>query len=77
MSHLTETSLDLDPGEDVPVDAVCTGCQEVSVKWTEADDEGAVPASFQHVCHTCQTVQWYNVVAVLEGLYRSRGGERR
>jgi hypothetical protein len=55
----------------IPVDAVCCGCQRVHVKRVTADSPEDASGSFRAACHRCQTVTWWNVVAVLKGLLRS------
>lgn len=49
----------------VPVDAICTGCQNVSVRRVSEAEAGG---SFRHVCHRCRGVQWFNTVKRLRGL---------
>jgi hypothetical protein len=71
----------------IPVDAVCTGClsetgqRRVRIKRASMDELGvddlnhAEGQIFRHVCHRCQSVEFWNVVSVLCGLMRTDGGE--
>ncbi len=70
----------------VPVEAICIGCRKSgrdrqTVKRVSLEDVGAESvddietATFEHVCHLCQTVEFWNVVRVLQGLIDSDGGE--
>lgn len=71
----------------IPVDAVCTGClsetgqRRVRIKRASMDELGvddlevAEGRTFRHVCHRCQSAEFWNVVAVLRGLMQTDGGE--
>jgi len=75
-----------EPG--VPVDAICIGCRtsgrdRQKVKRVPLEEVGAdsvdelETATFEHVCHRCQTVEYWNVVRVLHGLIDADGGEQQ
>ncbi len=51
----------------VPVDAVCCGCQRVTVKSPLVRDPRSV-GSFQHACKACGSVQWHNTTDRLDGI---------
>ena len=46
--------------------ARCTGCGKTSEKRTSEIVGDRSGGSFQHVCHSCQLVTWWNVLEVLE-----------
>ncbi len=46
--------------------ARCTGCQMTSEKRTAEIVGERSNGSFKHVCHSCQSVTWWNVLDVLE-----------
>ena len=46
--------------------ARCTGCGKASEKRTSEVVGDRSSGSFQHVCHSCQGVTWWNVLRVLE-----------
>jgi len=54
----------------VPVDAVCCGCQRVTVKSPLVRDPRSV-GSFQHACKACGSVQWHNTTDRLDGIASS------
>ena len=53
--------------------ARCTGCGKRSEKRTAEIVGDRSSGSFQHVCHSCQLVTWWNVLEVLEEEDRSGG----
>jgi len=55
------------PKVRVPVDAVCCGCQRVTVKHPLVRDPRSV-ASFQHACKACGSVKWHNATNRLNGI---------
>lgn len=73
----------------IPVDAVCTGCAEpekgrrrVRVKRVPREDldvedleDAHRRGSFEHICHNCGTVTWWNVISVLWGVLRSEADD--
>ncbi|OYR86295.1 hypothetical protein DJ71_06525 [Halorubrum sp. E3] len=46
--------------------ARCTGCEKTSEKRTTDVVGDRANGSFQHVCHTCQLITWWNVLEVLD-----------
>ena len=46
--------------------ARCTGCGKTSEKRTSEIVGKRSSGSFQHVCHSCQLITWWNVLEVLE-----------
>ncbi|OYR45278.1 hypothetical protein [Halorubrum sp. Hd13] len=46
--------------------ARCTGCGKTSEKRTVEIVGDTSSGSFKHVCHSCQSVTWWNVLRVLE-----------
>jgi len=46
--------------------ARCTGCGKTSEKRTTEIVGDASSGSFQHVCHSCRCVTWWNALAILE-----------
>lgn len=54
----------LDSSHSTSVSARCVKCREVRRKETYTDTD--LSRSFRHVCHTCQTATWWNVLQVLE-----------
>ncbi|MDB2271037.1 hypothetical protein PM032_08370 [Halorubrum ezzemoulense] len=53
--------------------ARCTGCGKTSKKRTTEIVGDRSSGSFQHVCHSCHGVAWWNVLDVVEA---DAGGER-
>jgi hypothetical protein len=53
--------------------ARCTGCGKTSEKRTAEIVGDRSSGSFQHVCHSCQGVTWWNVLELVEG---DVGGDR-
>ncbi len=53
--------------------ARCTGCGKLSEKRTAEIVGERSRGSFQHVCHSCQCVTWWNVLRVLQE-EKSAGG---
>ncbi|WP_254807404.1 hypothetical protein [Natronosalvus amylolyticus] len=82
------TELESEPAQKhgkgrIPFDAICTGCQQIDVRWArfeevgleagvdlEAIEPGAC-TSFKHVCYQCGSATWWNPVRVLTGVIRS------
>lgn len=46
--------------------ARCTGCGKTSEKRTTEIVGEPSRSSFQHVCHSCRVVTWWNVLEVVE-----------
>ncbi|TKX39150.1 hypothetical protein EXE41_18750, partial [Halorubrum sp. SD690R] len=46
--------------------ARCTGCEKTSKKRTTEIVGDRSSGSFQHVCHTCQLVTWWNILEVVD-----------
>lgn len=46
--------------------ARCTGCQKVSEKRTTEIVGERSSGSFRHVCHSCRTATWWNVLRVID-----------
>lgn len=46
--------------------AKCTNCGKTTEKRTAEIVGDPSNGSFQHVCHSCQLVTWWNVLDVLE-----------
>jgi hypothetical protein len=46
--------------------ARCTDCDKVSLKRTTRIVGETDTGSFKHVCHTCQSVSWWNVLEVVD-----------
>ncbi|TKX77662.1 hypothetical protein [Halorubrum sp. SD626R] len=55
------------------VSARCTGCGKCSKKRTAEIVGDESSGSFEHVCHSCRCVTWWNVLDLLEAAERSRG----
>ena len=55
------------PKVRVPVDAVCCGCQRVTVKNPLVRDPRSV-GSFKHACKDCGSVKWHNTTNRLDGV---------
>jgi hypothetical protein len=53
--------------------ARCTGCGKTSEKRTTEIVGDRSSGSFQHVCHSCRGVTWWNVLDVVKAADRSRG----
>lgn len=53
--------------------ARCTGCGKTSEKRTAEVVGQRSSGSFQHVCHTCRVVTWWNVLEVVDD---DTGGDR-
>ncbi|AZQ14546.1 hypothetical protein [Halorubrum sp. PV6] len=53
--------------------ARCTSCGKTSEKRTTEIVGDESSGSFQHVCHSCRGVTWWNVLDVAEPSDRSRG----
>jgi hypothetical protein len=49
-----------------PVDARCVSCKRVRAKF--ASKIRGSPGSFQHVCHVCCRVTWWNIIDDLENV---------
>lgn len=46
--------------------ARCTGCEKRSQKRTAEIVGDRSSGSFEHVCHSCRCVTWWNVLEVVE-----------
>ena len=55
------------PKVRVPVDAVCCGCQRVTVKNPLVRDPRSV-GSFRHPCKACGSAKWHNTISRLDGI---------
>jgi len=55
------------PKVRVPVDAVCCGCQRITVQNPLVRDPRNV-GSFQHACKDCGSVKWHNALRRLDGV---------
>jgi len=52
--------------EGLPVDAKCVDCGIVRAKRVPGRSDPDNTSSFRHVCHNCQTANWWNVIRVLD-----------
>lgn len=57
------------------VSARCVECKNVREKRTYTDLERT--RSFKHVCHSCQTVTWWNAIRVLDEEISVDAGDRK
>ena len=55
--------------------ARCTACGKTANKRTAEVVGDLSNGSFQHVCHSCRLVTWWNVLSVLEETESLRGDE--
>ena len=46
--------------------ARCTGCGKTSEKRTAEIVGDRSSGSFKHVCHSCQSVTWWNILELVE-----------
>ncbi|WP_281194746.1 hypothetical protein [Halorubrum sp. F4] len=48
------------------VSARCTSCEKISEKRTARIVGETSSGSFRHVCHTCRTATWWNVLRIID-----------
>lgn len=56
------------PTVPVRVDAICVECRRTVVKTTRVVDPRRDLLSFQHACHGCHRITWWNPVKKLPGI---------